>query len=325
MRNAVKVVVDAYDGTTRFYAADEKDPLLRVYRGIFPQLFTPMTEMPPGLRSHLRYPEGLFAVQADVFATYHMRDAQVFYNREDLWSVPVENYGGRDVPVEPYYTMLRLPGSEREELILMLPFTPARKDNMISWMAARCDGEALGKREVFLFPKQELVYGPRQIEARIDQDPAISQLLTLWNQRGSNVLRYNLLVIPIGQSILYVQPMYLQAEKGALPELKRVILAQADRIEMGPDLEETLALLVGPTARTPDASTPLEPATPVAERVPVSGDDADAARQALQLLRTAEASLQRGDWARYGRDMQELRNFLETHAASSSGPPGSQR
>ena len=321
VRNAVKVVVDAYDGTTTFYAMDPNEPLLRAYTQVFPGLFRPLDEMPAGLRAHLRYPEDLFRIQAEVFATFHMEDPQVFYNREDLWQLPIESVGGQETLVEPYYAVLRLPDSERPELLLMLPFTPARKDNMMAWLAARCDGAGLGERMVFLFPKQELVYGPRQIEARIDQDASISQMLTLWSQRGSNVIRGNLLVIPIERSILYVEPLYLQAAKGALPELKRVIIAHGDRIEMGPDLETTLSMLFGPSEMANE-----EPAveTPESRRRPsTAGGTEGSAALTLGLLRRAETAVQRGDWVAYGNAMQELRRALESAAAleSSGGTP----
>lgn len=315
LRNAVKVVVDAYDGTTRFYAMQPDEPLLRAYAAVFPGLFRPIDEMPADLRAHLRYPEDLFQIQAQVFATFHMQDPQVFYNREDLWQLPVESVGGQEMVVEPYYVILRLPDSERPELLLMLPFTPARKDNMIAWLAARCDGDRLGEREVFLFPKQELVYGPRQIEARIDQDASISQMLTLWSQRGSNVIRGNLLVIPIDRSILYVEPLYLQAEKGALPELKRVIVAQGDRIEMGPDLESSLALLFGePPPPGPDtAAMSAQPTSPEG-----GASSGSAAARALGLLQRADAAARRGDWTGYGAALEELRQVLESAAAKES-------
>jgi hypothetical protein len=314
-----------------FYAMQPDEPLLRAHAAVFPGLFQPLAAMPAGLRAHLRYPEDLFRVQAEIYATYHMTDAQVFYNREDLWSLPVESKGGREETVEPYYTMMRLAGGAGPEMVLMLPFTPARKDNMIAWLVARCDGEHLGERQVYLFPKQELVYGPRQIEARIDQDPSISQLLTLWSQRGSNVIRGNLLVLPIARTLLYVEPLYLQAEKGALPELKRVILAHADRIEMGPDLESTLLRLVGAEAdvtalEQPPVFEPAPGASRAAERTAAGGAAGTGApgtaggkpsERALALLRAAEAALQRGDWVEHGRVMQELRRYLEAQAAGS--------
>jgi len=227
--------------------------------------------------------------------------------------LPIETTGGQESAVEPYYTILRLPGGERPELVLLLPFTPARKDNMVAWMVARCDGAHLGERQVYLFPKQELVYGPRQIEARIDQDAEISQQLTLWSQHGSNVIRGNLLVLPIDRSLLYVEPLYLQAQRGALPELKRVILSLADRVEMGPDLQTTLAQLV-------QGAVPEAPVTAGATALPASTPAGTPARHALELLQAAEVALQRGDWAAHGQAMQELRRYLESAARTPAAP-----
>lgn len=249
IRNSVKAVVEAYDGTTRLYAVDPEDPVLQTYRRAFPTLFADESGMPQSIRDHLRYPEDCFAVQAAMYAKYHMTDVEMFYNREDLWEFATETYGGREAAVEPYYVVMRLPGEEREEMILMVPFTPSNKDNMIAWLSARCDGERAGERLVFNFPKQSLVYGPRQIEARIDQDPIISQELTLWGQGNSQVIRGNLLVIPIERGVLYVEPLYLQAEQGELPELKRVILSNGDDIVMEQSLDRALAALAGGTAR----------------------------------------------------------------------------
>ncbi|MFQ5600376.1 MAG: UPF0182 family protein, partial [Candidatus Krumholzibacteriia bacterium] len=313
IRNAVKVVVDAYHGTTTFYVADPEDAVLRTYRGVFPSLFRPLDAMPDDLRAHVRYPMDLFRIQAETYATFHMDDPQVFYNKEDLWQLPIESVAGREVIMEPYYTIMQLPDSEREEMILMLPFTPARKDNMIAWMAARCDGDNLGRRLVFLFPKQELVYGPRQIEARIDQDTAISQQITLWSQAGSNVNRGNLLVIPIAESVLYVEPLFLQAEKGALPELKRVVLAHGNRIEMDTDLDSTLRALFGAGRQMSRRDQPPTEETGragAAARQPAQ--EMSAARRALEILQAAEEALRRSDWARYGEEMQRLRRHLET-------------
>jgi uncharacterized membrane protein (UPF0182 family) len=237
VRNAVKVTVDAYDGTVHFYLADPTDPLVQTISRIFPGLLEPLSAMPADLQAHVRYPEGLFRVQAAMYATYHMQDTQVFYNKEDLWSVPVRRVGGEAQAMEPYYTILRLPGEPKEEFVLLLPFTPSKKDNLAAWLAARSDPPNYGKLVVYTFPKQSLVYGPRQMEARIDQEPTISQQLTLWNQRGSQVIRGNLLVIPIHRSLLYIEPLYIAAETGQLPELKRVILGLGDRIVMDPTLE----------------------------------------------------------------------------------------
>jgi uncharacterized membrane protein (UPF0182 family) len=245
VRNAVKVTVDAYDGTVRFYVADPADPLIHTIARIFPGLLQPLSAMPADLRAHIRYPEGLFRIQAAMYAVYHMRDTQVFYNKEDLWSLPVRPVGGQDRAMEPYYLILRLPGEPREEFVLLIPFTPSKKDNLAAWLAARSDPPNYGKLVVYAFPKQKLVYGPRQLEARIDQDASISQQLSLWNQRGSQVIRGNLLVIPIERSLMYVEPLYIAAEKGQLPELKRVIVGFGERIAMEETLEGAMARVFG--------------------------------------------------------------------------------
>ena len=261
VRNAVKVTVDAYDGTVHFYVADPADPLIRTTARIFPGLLQPLDAMPADLRAHIRYPEGLFRVQAGMYAVYHMRDTQVFYNKEDLWSIPVGHGGGPDRAMEPYYLILRLPGEPKEEFVLLIPFNPSKKDNLSAWLAARSDPPHYGKLVVYNFPKQKLIYGPRQIEARIDQDSFISQQLSLWNQRGSQVIRGNLLVIPIERSLMYVEPLYIAAEKGQLPELKRVIVGFGDRIAMEETLDGALARVFGGPAPRPGAE--VAPSPPV--------------------------------------------------------------
>jgi uncharacterized membrane protein (UPF0182 family) len=251
IRNAVKIAIDAYDGTPVFYVADPDDPLVRTYQRIFPTLFQPLDAMPAGLRQHLRYPEDLFLVQAHMYGTYHMTDPEVFYNKEDLWSFPQESYAGAAVTMQPYYTIMRLPGETHEEFILMLPMVPNSRDNMIAWLAARCDGEHYGTLIEYAFPKEKLVFGPAQIEARIDQDTTISQQLSLWNQTGSRVIRGNLLVIPIDDALLYVEPLYLRAEKRELPELKRLIASAGDRVVMSQNVEPLLAALFSGAAAPP--------------------------------------------------------------------------
>jgi uncharacterized membrane protein (UPF0182 family) len=260
VRNAVKVTVDAYDGTVRFYMADPADPLIRTAARIFPGLLQPLELMPADLRAHIRYPEGLFRIQAAMYAVYHMRDTQVFYNKEDLWSIPVVHGARGERSMEPYYLILRLPGETKEEFVLLIPFNPSKKDNLSAWLAARSDPPHYGKLVVYNFPKKKLIYGPRQIEARIDQDSFISQQLSLWNQRGSQVIRGNLLVIPIERSLLYVQPLYIAAEKGQLPELKRVIVGFGERIAMEETLEAALARVFG--GALPPAGTGAGPRAP---------------------------------------------------------------
>jgi hypothetical protein len=313
VRNSVKVTVDAYDGTVDFYLADASDPLVQAYARAFPGLLRPLAEMPDDLRRHIRYPEDLFAIQARKYATYHMEDPQVFYNKEDLWTVPRRTIEGREREMEPYYTIMRLPGETREEFILLTLFNPARRDNMIAWMAARSDPPNYGRLIVFNFPKQKLVYGPRQIDARIDQDPIISQQLSLWNQRGSTVIRGSLLAIPLDQSLIYVQPLYLAAsEAGALPELRRVIVAHGNQIAMEPTLEQSLARIFGGRpAPTPTATA----AAPSAQAAPTTSRAL--AERAWEIWQRAQEALRRGDWASYGAEQRRLEETLRALTGAS--------
>ena len=240
IRNSVKIVADMYDGTVKFYIMDPKDPILSAYRLAFPGVFGKLDEMTPDLKSHLRYPEDLFAMQADQYKTFHMTDPQVYYNREDLWVSPNETYAGQQGPMQPYYILMKLPGSDTLEYLLMTPFTPKGRNNMISWIAARCDFPDYGKKLFYELPKEKLIYGPNQIEAMIDQNATISQQLTLWDQKGSHVLRGKLIVTPIENSFLYVVPIYLQAEGENFPQLKRVIAVTGNRVVMAPTLDEAM-------------------------------------------------------------------------------------
>ena len=262
MRNAVKATINAYSGQVRFYISDASDPLIQAYNNIFPGVFEPLSAMPEDLRAHIRYPEEFFSIQAGKYALFHMTDPRVFYNKEDLWRVAQSAARGTAAPMSPYYTIMKLAEvGEREEFILMVPFTPARKDNMIAWMAARCDGADYGKVLVFTFPKQKLVYGPQQIESRIDQDPGISQALTLWGQGGSTVIRGTLLVVPVLNSVLYVEPLYLAAEAGGgLPQLKRVIVAYSDHVVMEDTLDAALSRIFSGAVTT--SAAPAPPAGP---------------------------------------------------------------
>ncbi len=299
IRNPVKVSIDAYNGDMTFYIVDPNDPLAQAYAAIFPDLFRPLTEMPEGLRAHLRYPEGLFIIQAEMNNTYHMQDPTVFYNKEDLWAVAHDLSEGTEQPMQPYYVTMALPGDSQQEFILIQPFTPANKQNMVAWMAARSDGDNYGKLLLYQFPKQELIYGPLQIEARIDQDPTISSQLSLWHQRGSRVIRGNLLVIPIGKSLLYVEPLYLQAETGQLPELKRVIVASGGQVIMASTLDQALAGLGG---------APVVPAEPeVGEPEGVN----ELAISALEHYTRAQEYLRSGDWTGYGTELEAMRSDLE--------------
>ncbi|HWC29483.1 MAG TPA: UPF0182 family protein, partial [Dehalococcoidia bacterium] len=262
IRNSVKAVIDAYDGSTTLYLTDEEDPIIQTYAKIFPDLLTPLEEMPESLQAHLRYPESLFLAQVDQYRTYHITDPGVLYNKEDIWQIPTEIFENEDVPVEPYYVIMRIPGESTEEFALILPLTPARRQNTIAWVAARSDGDNYGKLLSFRFPTNALVFGPRQVESRIDQDPAISAQFSLWSQSGSNVIRGNLLMVPIGQGNLFVEPIYLQSSTSQLPELKRIVVANGNRIAMEPTLERSLAVVFGevesslPSAGTLPGSTP---------------------------------------------------------------------
>jgi uncharacterized membrane protein (UPF0182 family) len=240
IRNAVKVVVDAYNGSVAFYITDPSDPIISRWTSIFPNLFQPLSAMPTALRQHLRYPVDLLKLQSDRLMTYHMTDPQVFYNREDQWQLPTEIYGDEPRLVEPYYLITSLPGVQNEEFILLLPFTPKERSNLVAWLAARSDGENYGKLLLYTFPKQRLVYGPEQIEARINQDPVISQQISLWNRQGSRAIQGNLLIVPVEESLLYVEPLYLEATQNKLPILARVIVAYKDRIAMAQTLAQAL-------------------------------------------------------------------------------------
>jgi uncharacterized membrane protein (UPF0182 family) len=338
MRNSVKAVVDAYNGSVTFYVADATDPLIRTYSRIFPRLFQPLESMDAGLQRHIRYPQTLFEVQARLYAIYHMTDPQVFYNKEDIWEIPagdveaarVEGPISRPSPVapreavpatlphaqgmEPYYTIMKLPDAPKEEFIQLIPFTPAQKDNLRAWMCARNDPPHYGKLLVYNFPKAKLVYGPSQINARIEQEAQISQQLALWRQGGSDVVRGNLLIIPIEESLLYVQSLYLKAARGEIPELKRVIAAYGDRIVMEPNLERSLATLFGGGgAPLPAASTAAaekqESQRPAAAAHPPARHQG-LAREALQRLQRARESYRRDDWARFGEELKRLEAVL---------------
>ena len=309
IRNSVKVVIDAYNGTVTFYVADVADPIVATYRRIFPALLKPLDAMPPDLQKHIRYPEDLFNIQALQYRAYHMSAPEVFYNREDLWQFPREptTPDGMNARIgtrmAPYYIMMRLPGEPRAEFFLMLPMVPSQRENMIAWLAARCDLPDYGKLIVYEFPKDKLIYGPFQIEARINQNTEISQQISLWNQMGSRVIRGNLLVVPIENSILYVSPLYLRAESGQLPELKRVIAAYGDRVVMENTLPEALAVLF-------KESVPVA-APPTRAGAPPAGPADARAREAIGHYDRAIDRLKAGDWGGFGAELDALRPLLE--------------
>ncbi|MBN1955531.1 MAG: UPF0182 family protein [Anaerolineae bacterium] len=304
IRNSVKVAIDAYTGETTFYVVDPDDPIVQTYQAIFPDLFTPVEEMDPLLREHWRYPEQLFAIQAEAYASYHMDDVHVFYNKEDLWEAPTEVFEAREQEMHAYYVVMQLPDEEGVEFLMIRPYVPNGRLNMIAWLYADSDGQDYGQLGVFEFPKGELIYGPMQIEARFDQDPYISQQLTLWNQRGSGAIRGNLMVIPIDDTILYVEPLYLQAESGQLPELKRVLVAYGNRVVMAESLDSALAQIL---SGAPVAEEPVE--------APLSADLAGLARSAQAHYDAAQACLLQGDWACYGRELDALAADIEAMVA----------
>ena len=319
IRNSVKVITDAYNGTTEFYVSDPRDPLVQTLARSYPGLLRPLESMRADLRQHLRYPETIFAIQAAMFSTYHMTNPVVFYNKEDQWEIPAIDIDGNPQRMQPYYTIMRLPGETGAEFIQMLPFTPARKDNLAAWMAAHSDPERYGQLEVFEFPRQTIVYGPRQIIARINQDQVISPQITLWNQQGSQVIQGTLLVIPVGEALLYVRPLYLRASGGRIPALNRVIVAYKDQIVMEPTLDAALARIFGGSGavtRRPaaGASTSGAPAVTPAQQ----------ASAAAAVTRTGDALVERarqhydramqaqrdGNWALYGDEIRLLGETL---------------
>ena len=323
MRNSVKVVIDAYDGNVDAYIADPADPVIRTYSNIFRGIFKPISQMPPDIRRHIRVPGDLFRLQTALYATYHMTQPETFYHREDQWQIPGAATNSANVNPFMRHIIMRLPGEKNPEFIFMTPFTPRGKDNLAAWMVARMDGDNYGKLSVYRFPRQSLVYGPRQIANRINQDTDISRQLTLWDQRGSQVIRGELLVIPIEESLIYVQPIYLRAEGGNIPELKRVVVAHETRVVMGETLEEGLNALFGAGA----ATAPRQTLTSVEDSVstlgavqpPVVGGGAAPAAGAAtsanvsELLRQAQTHYDRaiaaqraGNWAEYGREIDQL-------------------
>jgi uncharacterized membrane protein (UPF0182 family) len=336
IRNSVKIVVDAYNGKVSFYVTDEVDPILKTYRKIFPKLFVPLNEMPAGLKAHIRYPRDLFKIQAYMYGLYHMQDIQVFYNQEDLWTIPYEMYSDKKQLIGPYYVTLKMPDSEKEEFVLILPFTPSDKDNMISWMAARSDFPHYGELLVYKIPKQKLVFGPLQVEARIDQQPEISREFTLWEQKGSRVIRGNLLVIPIKNSFIYVEPVYLEARReeqqesaqtqmepgappatpqqmaqqqrkpirprrseiAALPELKQVIVAYGEKVVMKDNLQAALEAVFG------------SPEFGVRSSEFGITEVYNTAESAMKHFQKAREAMQKWDMATFGKELDEVEKGL---------------
>jgi uncharacterized membrane protein (UPF0182 family) len=336
IRNSVKVIIDAYNGDVSFYIVDEKDPIVQTYSSIFPDLFKPFNDMPADLKKHIRYPRDLFKIQVDTYTKYHMEDAQVFYNQEDLWEIPDEVYGDSRQKMEPYYIIIKVPEGDKEEFLLMIPFTPSKKDNMIAWLAARSDLPNYGNLLVYKLPKEKLIYGPMQLEARIDQQTDISRELSLWGQKGSRVIRGNLLAIPISDSFVYVEPVYLEAiqeasetpasgtsqpkgfrkpqgtqatgpsqagksRSAALPELKRVIVAYGNRVIMEETLDRSLRLVLGGEIGAGEMVSTFKPGT---------HDASESGALALEHYNKAKEYLRQGNWAGYGRELERLEEIL---------------
>jgi uncharacterized membrane protein (UPF0182 family) len=306
MRNSVKVVIDAFEGSVTAYLADPRDPLVQTLAKVFPGIFQPLDSMPAGLRAHVRYPEDLFRVQSDLFATYHMAEPRIFYHREDQWQKPVLSMAPERTELFLRHIVMRLPGEPQAEFIFMVPFTPRGKDNLASWMVARNDGDHYGELVVYRFPKQSLVFGPTQIVNRINQDTEIARQVSLWDQGGSQVIRGNLLVIPIEESLIYVMPLYLRAEGGRIPELKRVVVAHENRVVMEETLAEGLSQLFG---RGAGVGSPRDPVR-IADAPATDARAADLSRRASEALRRAVEAQRAGDWARYGEELRRLEDVL---------------
>jgi len=320
MRNSVKLVIDAYDGTLNAYVSAPTDPLIRTWARIFPGILAPLDSMPADLRAHLRYPDSFYRIQTNLYTTYHMEAPEDFYHREDQWQIPVAGESEGAVPFMRHIVM-RLPEETQAEFVYMVPFTPRGKDNLAAWMVARNDGDEYGKLRVYRLSRQSLAYGPQQIVNRINQDTEISRQVSLWDQRGSRVIRGDLLVIPIEESLLYVQPLYLQAEGGRIPELKRVVVAYQNRVVMQETLEGALAELFGGST---GPRRPSEPAvvTGTASSTGTASGDSGLRALAAEARRHYEAALQAQrdiDWARYGEEMRRLGELLGQLGAGGSG------
>jgi uncharacterized protein len=316
LRNSVKVVIDAFDGTTTLYAFDPEDPVLQAWGEIYPSLFTSGEKIPEAIRKHFRYPSDQFSAQAEVYRNYHMTDPRVFYNKEDSWAIPNQSTGK---PIEPFFVLMRLPGETSEHFYLMQPYTPRNRANMIGWVAANSDPEKYGERTVYLFPKERVVLGPEQVLARVNQDAAISPQLSLWNQRGSQAIFGNMLVIPIKNSIVYIMPLYLQSEQTAIPQLTRVVVSYSDKVAMEATLEAALLKIFGaqPPATAGGGTSGSTGTTGTGGGA--AGDNAAAtARRAAQLYEQAIAAQRAGDWATYGARLKELGDILSRLAGQET-------
>lgn len=315
LRNSVKITTDAYTGEVTFYIADNADPIVKTLSKIFPELYKSIDEMPADLRKHVRYPQDMFMVQAEMYTTFHMSDPWVFYNKEDPWIIPNEIVDDKQQKMEPYYLNMRIPGEEETEFVLMMPFSPKSRPNMIAWMGARMDGDNYGKIMVFNFPKQETIYGPEQVESRINQNTSIAQQLTLWDQRGVRVYRGNLLVIPVDNSILYIEPIYLQADNSKLPELKRIIAGFGETLVMEPTLDQALLKLFG---EVPATTEPVETSGDTIEQPAAASSAKELAEQARDYYNQATEQLKEGNWAGYGESIEKLNEVISELEAATA-------
>ena len=304
IRNSVKVVIDAYNGTTNYYLVDDSDPIANTMKKIYPDLFRDFDEMPEAIQSHIRYPNTLFQIQANIYARYHMEDVNVFYQGEDLWDISNEIYGISEQPMTPNYYIMKLPGESTEEFVNTIPYTPRDKDNMMGLLVARNDGEHYGELILYQLPKSKITYGPMQIEAQIDQNTEISKEFSLWNSSGSTYTRGNMFVIPIEDSLIYVEPVYLEASNSAIPEVKRVIVAYNDKIAYEETLTEALASLFGEST-APPAGTTQDPVDDPSELT-----NTELIALANEAFTNAQAAMQSGDWAGYGKYLDQLENYL---------------
>jgi uncharacterized membrane protein (UPF0182 family) len=334
LRNSVKIVMDAYDGTMTFYVADPNDPLIRAWEGVFPTLFRPLSDLPTGLRAHLRVPEELFNVQTRLFASYHVTDPLTFFQGDDLWTVPqITTTDTGQLPLEAYYVYMRMPGEATPEFLLLQPMVPKERPNMIAWVAARSDGDAYGGVRVYRFPRDTSIFGPVQIEARIDQDPQISSQVTLWNQSGSQVVRGNLIVVPVQDSIIYLEPIYLQSTGSAIPEFTKIVVASPTKVVWGDTLEEALKLLLAggpgpspgpsptPGPSLPPGASPTPSTTPGPNVTPAPGDVQALVEYANAHFEAAQAALRQGDFATYGAEMAEVQKTLAQLGVVVGGSP----
>ncbi|MEO8435930.1 MAG: UPF0182 family protein [Pyrinomonadaceae bacterium] len=336
IRNSVKVVIDAYNGTTSFYVFDPQDPIIATYRSIFPNLFQDASQMPQDLRAHVRYPETLIKVQGEVYGLYHTQSSKVFFQREDVWSIAqqasVDDQNKKQgAPIDPYYVLMQLPGEDiSNEFVIILPFTPANRNNMIGWMAGRCDGENYGKLLVYNFPKSRLIDGPLQIEARIDQNAQLSAQFSLWNQQGSRVLRGHLLVIPVGRSLLYVEPVYLQAERSPMPELRLVVLATQERLGYGLNFDEAMRSLFGDASQAPAATGPEEskpgpagaqPSPTLAPKPTPTQNTQQLINRAIQEFEEYQRLTAQGKLGEAGQKLDQCRRTLEELRKASATTP----